>query len=458
VDIALPFQFEPRSYQARAMNHFDRGGTRGAYVWSRKSGKDTTFVHQTCKMAHERRGQYFHLLPTFAQAKRVIWNYIDDQGRRLIDQAFPPPLRDGVPNETDLLIKLRCGSMWQLLGADNFDAAMGSNPVGIVFSEYATTDPRSWQFFRPILMQNKGWAAFISTPRGYNHFHEMCQIARREPGWDYSEVDAIAAGTMSMEDVEREIREGMPEELARQEYLIDFSAANVGAILGSRVERAEKEGRIRGDVEADSDGAEICVSSDIGYTDQAAWWWWQARPDGIALLHYEEDFGLDADDWIQRLPEAGFKIKRIFLPHDAKAKTFATKHSVLERFMAAGRQMGWSVQVVPKTAIVDRINAARTVMAGCHFHIDRCAQGLTMLRSWAFKYNEETKQFSREPDHNFASHGGDAFSYGAQMLREHVKVIPSRPRGIEVPSQGLHYMFSLNDLERTVGKARYIRS
>jgi len=438
-EITLPFQFDPRPYQARAMAHFDAGGTRGVYVWARRNGKDITFLHQTCKMAHERIGTYFHMLPTYAQAKKSVWDAIDDQGRRMIDQAFPPELRNG-QNESEIQIRLRCGSVWQLVGADNYNSVVGSNPIGMVMSEYALIDPRAWNFFRPILVQNKGWAAFIGTPRGYNHFHDQLEIAKRE-GWDWSIVDSVQAGVMTHEDIDREIRTGMPEEVARQEYLCDFSAANVGAILGSRIERAEREGRIHDAVDYDPDGAPVVVSSDIGFRDAAAFWFWQAVPGGFSLLAYDEDSGLDAADWIERLGNQELRIDRLYLPHDARAKSFTSKHSVLEQFLKAG----FNCTIVPQMRIVDRINAARSIMQQCKFNRSRCAHGLQMLRDWAFKYDDERKVFSREPDHNYASHGGDAFSYGAQMMEVYVQSEAAKDKYRDI-GQPAHLAFHLEQL------------
>lgn len=395
------------------MAAFDSGLRRGVYVWARRSGKDVTFMHQICKSAHERIGTYFHMLPTFTQAKRNVWDAIDDQERRIIDYVFPMSLRQST-NETDLKITLRSGSIYQLIGADSYNSVVGSNPIGLVMSEYALIDPRAWIFFRPILAQNKGWAAFIGTPRGYNHFHDILEIAKRTEGWDWSHIDAVSAGTMTQEEIDEEIRTGMPEEMARQEYLVDFSAANVGAILGSRLERAEKEGRVSDDVVLDPAGGGIVVSSDIGYRDASAFWFWQAIPGGFQLLAYDEDSGLDAQDWCERLSDQPLKISRILLPHDAKAKTMASKFSVLETFLKAGFKCG----IVPQSRIVDRVNAARSVISHCRFAKTNCAKGLQILRDWAFKFDEERKTFSREPDHNYASHGGDAFSYGCQSVEE----------------------------------------
>jgi phage terminase large subunit len=144
-------------------------------------------------------------------------------------------------------------------------------------------------------------------------------------------------------------------------------------------------------------------------------------------VDYDHDSGLEAKDWIKRLAEKNYKLGKIYLPHDAQAKTFATKHSALEQF---ADYFGWDkVEIVPQTSKLDRINAARVVISSCEFNETKCAEGLDGLREWSFEYDEETKTFSKEPKHDWASHPGDGFSYGAQMMQKYVtpKREPSSP-------------------------------
>jgi hypothetical protein len=45
-----------------------------------------------------------------------------------------------------------------VLGSDNYNALMGTNFRGLVFSEWALSDPESRVDLRPILVENGGWA------------------------------------------------------------------------------------------------------------------------------------------------------------------------------------------------------------------------------------------------------------------------------------------------------------
>jgi len=161
-------------------------------------------------------GSYWHLLPKHSQAKRAIWNGIDHKsGRRFIDMFFPDAL---AKNATDMFIERECGSTWQLLGSDNYDRAVGSNPRGIVFSEWALCDPRAWDYFRPILRANKGWAIFISTFRGRNHMWQMYQNLLDNPDWFVSLKTVDDTQIITLADIEKERAEGMSERLIQQEY------------------------------------------------------------------------------------------------------------------------------------------------------------------------------------------------------------------------------------------------
>ncbi len=73
---------------------------------------------------------------------------------------------------------------------------------------------------------------------------------------------------------------------------------------------------------------------------------------------------------------------------------------------------------MPQSSKADRINAARRVVQRCKFSRERCYDGLEALKQWRFKWDEDRKEFSKEPEHDWASHPGDGFSYGAQVMEE----------------------------------------
>lgn len=423
--VSLPNNWKPRWYQWPAWKYMAEGGRHAELTWHRRAGKDELCLHRTACAMIERPGNYWHLLPKANQARKALWDGINgNSGKRRIDEAFPDALRTGY-NDHEMMLKLGRSS-WQVVGSDNFDSLVGAPPVGIVFSEWPLSDPASWAYLRPILAENGGWAIFNGTPRGKNHAYRTFKAAEKEPGFFAQRLTANDTDVFSQQTLANELRQLINEygpdygqAKFDQEYMCSWEAANLGAILGRWLQRAHGQNRITDGV-FDPYGAPIEISSDIGFRDTAAWWFWQPRPDGFGVVDYLHGSGMEAGDWITRIKdhceEKGYKLGRLWLPQDAKAKTFASRHSPMEQFMEGFG--GDVVRVTPMTKILDRINAARTVIEHCWFDETLTDEGREALSAWQFEYDDERREFSKEPRHDWASHGGDAFSYGALVMRE----------------------------------------
>ena len=148
-----------------------------------------------------------HMLPMKDQARTAIWTAINPHtGIRRIDEAFPDALF--VKRETDMMITCKANaSTWQIKG-DNFGAGIGSPPYGLVFSEYSRANPNAWAYLRPILKENGGWAMFISTAFGHNHFEKLLNYAQQPDNDWFGELLTVDdTGILSPADVAQELRE-----------------------------------------------------------------------------------------------------------------------------------------------------------------------------------------------------------------------------------------------------------
>lgn len=436
ITVELPYNFTSRDYQDVYMDYYDRGGRNGIWVWHRRAGKDLTALHQTCKMAMKTVGMYWHCLPSYAQARKAIWNNFNNStGERMISSVFPSVIVNS-PKEYrpqgEMLLELLNGSMVQIIGSDAIDNIVGASPRHVTFSEFALCKPNSYDLIRPMLRESNGSVAFITTPRGKNHAWKILEMAKKTKGWawdirtlhqtgawkNWRRDDTGELFQSAQEVIEAEIAAGMAPELARQEYECDFEAALVGSIYGDLMELLVRAGRVRAFRPL---GTAVFATFDLGKNDATAIWFWEVTPVGVNVLGHYENHGKGlahyfkiVDDW---LTAKGVALKTIWLPHDAKAKTLASDLSIEDQFIehfGAPR-----VQIVPKLAILDGIQAARWLLQQDVQFSPECDkhQGLEALKMYHREYDEVTRAFSERPEHDWTSHTADAFRYMATTVR-----------------------------------------
>ena len=251
IDIALPANgWLPRDHQMRLWRYLHEGGKRAIAVWHRRAGKDEICLHHAAVSAMQRIGNYCHCLPEYAQGRKAIWTAVNPHtGARRIDEAFPLALRANT-NDQEMFIRLVNGSTWQVIGSDHYNTSIvGGSIAGIVFSEYALANPSAWAYCRPMLEENNGWAAFITTPRGRNHAYAMFQHAANAPGWFCELKTAEDTGALTRAQLDESLTEycalyGADAGTAqfRQEYLCDWAAAVLGAFYAIEMAAVRAEG------------------------------------------------------------------------------------------------------------------------------------------------------------------------------------------------------------------------
>ena len=204
-------------------------------VWPRRAGKDTLSLSWMAFAAHQAVANYWHLMPEAVQSRKAMWNGINKEGQRIVDVAFPPEIRENTL-DNEMLIKLKCGSTIQFGGSDRYDALVGSNPRGIIMSEYAIANPRAYQFVRPILAENDGWAVFPYTPRGRNHGYDLFEQLTADNNSFAELLTCDDTGHMSDKALTMERKE-MSEELFLQEYYCDWNFGLEGAFYAKQMNR-----------------------------------------------------------------------------------------------------------------------------------------------------------------------------------------------------------------------------
>lgn len=160
---------------------------------------------------------------------------------------------------------------------------------------------------------------------------------------------------------------------------------------------------------------------DLGWADYTAIWFVQFIGQEVHLIRYLQDNHKTITDYLKECQEFGYLYDTDWLPHDAQNKTLASGGKSIEEIIRAS---GAKVRIVPRTSIVDSINAARTIFGMCWFDRVNAADGIQCLRHYQWEVDPDTKMFSKNPLHNWASHGADAFRMLALAVREPRKAKP----------------------------------
>lgn len=219
-EIEIPHKFTPREYQIPFLQALqNKEYNRFVWVAHRRAGKDKTVLNAVISKMLDKVGTYYYFLPTYSQAKKVIWQGIDKGGMKFLDH-FPQEIVEK-QNESEMRITLRNGSIFQVVGADNIDSIVGTNPVGVVFSEYPLMKPYVWDYIRPILAENGGWSIFVYTPRGMNEGWKILQQAKENKGW-WHQVLTVDDTKAIPEAVLLQEKKEMPADLFDQEYYVKF--------------------------------------------------------------------------------------------------------------------------------------------------------------------------------------------------------------------------------------------
>jgi hypothetical protein len=148
-----------------------------------------------------RNPQYAYIAPTYGQAKRVAWEYL---------KYYCSHIPNAKANEAELRIDIMRehvdGSKdkirFMLLGAENPDSLRGIYLDGCILDEYAQCPPAIWgEVVRPALSDRKGWAIFIGTPKGQNHFHEMLLLYTKKKNYKMPVLQCLRKNTLRSTNV-----------------------------------------------------------------------------------------------------------------------------------------------------------------------------------------------------------------------------------------------------------------
>jgi hypothetical protein len=255
--IRLPYGLLPWQKEVKRDKHRFRVVCAG-----RRSGKSILGCDDLTQGAAEVPGSVnWYVGPTYGAAKDIAWeifkrNVEPFREYDLIEKAV----------ESDLLIKWRNGAIIHLKGADKPDSLRGVKLHRLVIDEYAIMKKEIWEeVLQPATSDTKAPVLILSTPKGYNHFYDVDNMAMKHPAdWYSKHIKTSEAGTIPPDEIER-ARRDMDPRVFRQEYEASFETFG-----GQVFTDFNRERHVTGEPIKFNPEMEYCLGVDFGWSAPTA--------------------------------------------------------------------------------------------------------------------------------------------------------------------------------------------
>ena len=431
----MPWHFNPYWWQIPSYNMLKDGFLRGIWVDHRRCGKDIRGFNLIIEEMWNNPGLYYYVFPSQTQGRKILWEgYTDPDaygaGHKFIDNFLPKGLLVGKPNNTDMKFSIytkgnRAHSMFQIIGTDQnrFEAMRGTNPRGVIYSEQARQHPGAWDVVKPILMKNKGWAIFQSTPNGNNHFKELWENALKNNKWFTCKhtvdqtYDEKNRRLITHADIAEEIKMGMSEDFAQQEFFCSFAQGQEGTYVGKQMNEAMLDGRIL-TIPYDP-SYRVDTYWDIGVGDFDSVWFVQQVGKEIRFIDYEEIAGATWAYWARKFKDKGYIFGKHYAPFDIRNREKAGKEEAAKSRLAWAKEMGIEFVITPDASFENGCDAIRGILGLCSFDTEKTKVGRKHLEMWGRVWDKKQQRytdFERRDEH---THAGASGRYTALNIRHH---------------------------------------
>lgn len=420
VNIHLPFNYTCRKYQTPFWEAMKKGKKRAVLVWHRRAGKEKTCWNFMICRAAQKVGIYYYFFPHFSQGRKILWDGGDKDGFRLLHH-IPSDLIQGNPNSSEMKLRLKNGSLIQVIGTNNIDSIVGTNPIGSVFTEYALQDPVAWQLIRPILVENGGWSVFNFTPRGANHAKDLYDMAKGNPEWFCQLLTVKDTQIISEADIQKERDEGMSEDYVQQEFYCSFTLGVEGSYYAKYMQEARDENRVS-NVPWNKQ-SRVYTAWDLGYGDSCAIIFYQIAGQEVQVIDYYENQGEGLPHYAAVLKDKPYIYADHYAPHDIDSHAFSSGLSARE----VGTSLGIKFITLPtlKLRLEDGIEAVRGLFPRIWIDSIKCKHLIKCLENYRKEFDLRLETYKERPRHDKWSHGADAMRYLAIAVKLNVDSIRS---------------------------------
>lgn len=406
----IPFKFKPRDYQKPVIDAIiNKGYKKVLAIWPRRAGKDLTAFNICIHECLKQPQVIFYVFPTYAHGRKILWDSLTSDGTRLLD--YIPEEFVESRNEQMMRIRFVNGSLFQVIGSDSYDTSLvGTNPSGIVYSEWALQDERAYQYARPILAHNKGWALFLSTPRGKNHMWTMYQYAKDSTEWYVQKLTIDDTKHIDAKELESE-RQELSEAMIMQEYYSSFSMGVEGAYWAKYIDKMRLNAQIT-DVNWDP-VLKTHTAFDIGVRDSTTIIFFQCTAQSIRIIDCYEAQKEGLEHYVSVVKNKPYEpYGKHIAPHDIRVREFGSGITRWEK----ARQLGITFTMANNVPVADGIEAVRSMLPKTWIDQRRCGPLIKSLENYRQEYDAKKKVYNPRPLHDWSSHFADAMRYLAVSL------------------------------------------
>lgn len=373
-------------------------------VTGRRFGKTTLSVEEMKAFAFYREGsKVVYIAPTIKQARDIAWEMLK---KATLDTQVDKP------NESRLEITIRTNTnktsqIW-LRGSENIESLRGQRIDFLVVDEIASM--KDWnniwrEVLRPTLLDTRGQALFIGTPKGFNHFYDLFNMAEHDTDYESFRFTSYDNPFIAKEEIDKAKLEGERTgtlDEFNQEYLAQFVSVS-GQVY-------KEWDFIRQFMPITYDPyLPVHISMDFGVNDPTSIIWLQRNSGEFRVIDYYETSNADISHFVQVIRSKPYKEAELITGDPAgKARSIVTGTSPIEEYSRSGIH----IRSKDGVQIPDQVRVTHKYMPS--LYVDN---KLTRFRDCILNYRYPEKkdtsinQSNEIPYHDEYSHAMRALEY-----------------------------------------------
>lgn len=403
--IKLVIPYKPQPHQME----WHRCKTRFlVVVTGRQIGKTTAIVNDAIRYAATHPNErVWYVTNDYGQAKRNVWS----EFKRYL------PIELGVKyNGSELSMVLPNNARIELIGVENAESLRGAVVHRMYLDEYKDFPSNVWpEILRPMLSTTEGGVWFMGTPKGFNHFYELYDLAGSHPSYTRHNIPSAViengsvTSTTNFKTSVGEIQEALdtlPDNVFRQEYLGEFTKPS-GTVYD--------EWNVNDYRPCPYDPLlPIHVSMDFGVNDPTAIGFLQPCQGEIRLIKYYEASDAQIASHAAYIRAQPFRDAELYTGDAAgKARNNVTSTSPIAELA----KLGIHVRTKDGLRIIDQIRLTHGIMK--RFVINSEDPGCARFKECILNYRyPEKKETAINQENEIPIH--DEYSHGMRMLEYYV--------------------------------------